>query len=181
MKSCSICQQMKNSVDFSPDSRASDCLQSCCKKCYSDKRKADYLVKKQEIDQRNKKWAKNNKNIANSIKLKWYLNNKEKARISSNKWMDNNRGLVNATASKRRSAKLKRTPKWLTEEQFKEIKSWYILAKELQWLSEAPLEVDHIVPLQGELVSGLHVPWNLQILPKSLNASKGNKLGGLHR
>lgn len=71
-----------------------------------------------------------------------------------------------------------RTPKWLSKEQIKEIASFYVMAKELEKVFTWKQCVDHIVPLQGKTVSGLHVPWNLQILSASMNIEKGNKFSG---
>ncbi len=70
-----------------------------------------------------------------------------------------------ANCIKRKSAKLKRTPKWAN---LKEITNFY---------KGCPkgLQVDHIIPLQGDNISGLHVLNNLQFLTPSENASKGNK------
>jgi 5-methylcytosine-specific restriction endonuclease McrA len=84
-------------------------------------------------------------------------------------WKKANPGLNAAESMKRHTAKLRRTPKWLTKEHLLEIKTLYVRA------TEARLEVDHIVPLQGKNVSGLHVPWNLQLLTKSENRRKCNR------
>lgn len=70
-----------------------------------------------------------------------------------------------AIKAKRRAAKLQRTPEWSETEAIKE------------FYMSCPVgyEVDHIIPLQGELVSGLHVLSNLQYLTEHENRSKQNK------
>ncbi len=79
--------------------------------------------------------------------------------------------------ARRRAKKLQATPKWLTEYQKGHIKAFYELCTALtETQPEKPLSVDHIIPLQGENVSGLHVPWNLQIITVSENSRKSNRL-----
>ncbi len=80
-----------------------------------------------------------------------------------------------AQTRKRQAAQLQRTPAWLTDANFKAMLVFYEEAKSLTEQTGVKYEVDHIVPLLGENVCGLHVPWNLQILTQSENRSKGNK------
>lgn len=54
------------------------------------------------------------------------------------------------------------------------LSDFYWLAKDLERVSGEKYHVDHIIPLAGKDVCGLHVPWNLQILPSDLNLSKSN-------
>jgi 5-methylcytosine-specific restriction endonuclease McrA len=68
------------------------------------------------------------------------------------------------------------TPKWLTPEQRMEIRLKYRLAIELSRATGVRHAVDHEVPLQGEDVCGLHVPWNLRVITQEENLKKSNKL-----
>lgn len=81
-----------------------------------------------------------------------------------------------ANVAHRRAAKLLCTPKWITEYCRHEIRELYKKRDALVKLTGISFHVDHIIPLQGVNVSGLHVPWNLQIIPACENLSKGNKL-----
>jgi 5-methylcytosine-specific restriction endonuclease McrA len=176
---------------FGKKTSAKDGLQSRCRSCISLKNAKNYKKNAEKIKtKRNIRYredpsyaleysARNYKENPEKVKAEtaeWQRKNPEKFIIIKNRWIGNNKHKIVFYANKRRTAKLNAAPSWLTEKQYKEIEEFYVLAKELQWLSEEPLHVDHIVPLQGENVSGLHVPWNLQILPRSMNSSKGNKV-----
>ncbi len=65
------------------------------------------------------------------------------------------------------AAQLQRVPAWADHEATKQV---YTEAQ------KQGLTVDHVYPLRGKLVSGLHVANNLQLLTKTENSSKGNKL-----
>ena len=104
--------------------------------------------------------------------LRYTANNPDVRKSSSNKYRQNNLSYYAAKRAQRRSAQLERTPPWVEPSS---MEGMYSLARRLTDLTGVQMEVDHIVPLQGELVSGLHVPWNLQLLPQSTNRKKGNR------
>lgn len=87
------------------------------------------------------------------------------------------KGKLNSLANdaKRRAAKMRRTPAWLTEEDYWMIEQAYELAALRKKMFGFSWHVDHVIPLQGEMVSGLHVPTNLQVIPWIVNVSKANK------
>lgn len=75
---------------------------------------------------------------------------------------------LKAIKAKRRAAVLQRSPKWISAEESKAITEFYAKCPQ-------GYEVDHVLPLQGKNVSGLHVLANLQYLPTIENRKKGNK------
>jgi len=102
--------------------------------------------------------------------------NKEYLAEQVRRYQKANPAKLNAINAKRRAAKLRATPNWLRSEELKQIEDFYKEAQSLKLATGQKYHVDHIVPLQGENVCGLHVPWNLQVIPASENLSKSNKL-----
>ena len=91
-------------------------------------------------------------------------------------YRDTHKGKRSAWLAKYRAALLNATPPWLTLKQRLEIELLYIEARQLETEDGVKRNVDHIYPLQGKTVCGLHVPWNLQILTATANRRKHNKL-----
>jgi 5-methylcytosine-specific restriction endonuclease McrA len=79
--------------------------------------------------------------------------------------------LTNARRRRYREA----TPSWLSAEQKLEIRFHYRMAIALSRATGMPHAVDHIVPIQGEDVCGMHVPWNMQVITQDENLKKSNK------
>jgi hypothetical protein len=136
-----------------------------------------------------KKWVQENPEKARAASANWAaknkehirefaLKNKEKNRIRHQNWAKDNPGLVREKTRRYQAAKQGATPPWLTVIHMAQMQEMYEIAVALEVQTGIPHHVDHIHPLRGKTVCGLHVPWNLQVLPQRDNIAKGNKLIG---
>ena len=89
------------------------------------------------------------------------------------------RSVDRASANKMRCARkravTRATPPWLDDWDRDYIVLVYDLARQITKQTGIKHHVDHVIPLRGKNVCGLHADWNLQILPATENAKKGNK------
>ncbi len=103
----------------------------------------------------------------------WQKNNPEKVAVRNGSWAKRNRAACAARLAKYRASLMAATPSWAD---ILKIKAVYLEADRLTKETGICHHVDHIVPLQGKNVCGLHVHWNLQAVPAHYNQSKGNRL-----
>ena len=159
--------------------RTSNCACVQCEKTIYKEQNKDWQQKnKEKYDLARKKWAKLNKEKRLESCKQWQKRNPEKHKLQMQTYQKNNKSKVNFVTAKRRATKLQRTPIWIDEGQKKSIALEYELAAWCSKVMGMKYHVDHIVPLQGKTVSGLHVPWNLQVIPASDNHKKSNRFIG---
>lgn len=160
-KYCKDCDKVLSIDSFNKESHSWDNLHKKCKECHSEYSMHYSIENKKKTALYYKKWADKNRE-----RLKEYNTAYRKQHLAEDA----------ARSMLRYTKKLKATPSWLTIEQRAAILLFYKQAKLLEKETGLKYHVDHIVPLQGVNVCGLHVPWNLQVLSAEDNIRKSNKL-----
>jgi hypothetical protein len=120
-------------------------------------------------------------------KSEWFNKNKERNLKRINEWREKNKEKVSEARKryrerhpveerlnvvKRRASKMSRTPKWADQDL---IKFFYATRAYMSAETGSQWHVDHIVPLRGKTVSGLHNHFNLRVVPAESNMKKGNR------
>jgi len=168
-KQCTSCGVLKTHEAFHKRSASPDGLNASCKTCRSTARKG-YQSQKDY----NKYYREVHRESLAVAKREWDLNNREHIRAYKRLYRKLEPVKHSHWDAKKKASRLKRTPSWLDKSQIEQIKVFYWLRDDLRAVTGMSYEVDHIVPLQGRNVCGLHVPWNLQILPADVNNKKSN-------
>jgi len=206
LKQCSKCRELKALSEYRKNARGKNGLRADCKSCHLNPKKRETLIDGQkrcitckEIKDLNAfqirrdygtlrgqcKECKResytayyaaNKNRFDQHKRDWVKNNPERQAASSSKWAKKNRAQLNRKDATRRASELHATPIWLTAIHKAQIQEMYDIAVARTMQTGTFYEVDHIHPLRGNGFSGLHVPWNLQVISQYENRSKGNSL-----
>lgn len=190
MKACTKCGVVKPLEEFNRKKTKKDGRRAQCKQCQRSEGREYHVKNKDRVNKRTAEYYQNNKEKYLEYSRKWSSENPERskarylrykhANLERCRERDEDYRLRNmdkdaARTAARRARKRQRTPPWLSEAHFAQINAFYSEATRLQKETGVKHHVDHIVPLKGETVSGLHVPWNLQVIPAKDNLTKSNK------
>lgn len=175
MKSCTVCKTEKTLDSFYRtwnNQRNKHYYRSMCKDCDKAKALEWHFKNHERSKQKAKEWHEANKDYANAKRKEAYrAEDLEVKQAKRKEHYKANKAVYLYNNTKRKRHVKKSTPDWADQ---KRIQARYILSKYLTELDGRQRHVDHVIPLRGELVSGLHVADNLQILYAEDNLSKSN-------
>lgn len=144
---------------------------------------------KEKIAKKSKEWRDSNKEAISLKDKKYREKNKEKLSQTRRKYREKNKEIISekkrkyhienphikaASRLRRENRLLEVGMRWEEEKTALVARTFYKEARELEKLTGIEWEVDHKYPISGEVVSGLHVHNNLQVIPAWLNGHKKN-------
>lgn len=184
-KTCTKCGEDKPLTEYYKDKTKKMGVSPACKSCKSyydkcrhDKNRETLLKYMKDYHWKNRDKILSRKKIyreENSEKIFEYRKeNSASSKEYQSEYYLRNKGKFQYKSALRRSNRLKATPPWLTPEQKALVENLYKFRANVSGVVGREYHVDHIVPLQSEVVCGLHVPWNLQVIPAKDNLSKSN-------
>jgi len=197
MKVCTKCGVEKAYSEFGTRKNLLDGLSKQCKDCVRKYDREYYSKNREACMARSRKWQNANKDklwhvaYADKAKIRraiykagnkerisesgkaYRLNNAEKERIRHKEYAVNNRGKRAANEDRRRNSMRIATPMWAN---LFFIEEAYSLAKLRTEITGHKWHVDHIVPLQSEIVCGLHVHDNIRVVLGKVNMQKYNRV-----
>jgi hypothetical protein len=149
--------------------------------------KAYRLAHREESNAYHRKWLKENREKANTYRARWKMKHPDVlARVKTSfderhpgwqkeydaRWKRENPAEHAARQAAHRALRIMAQPPWVKRE---DVAAFYVEARRQSLITGIPHEVDHIWPLHGNGFVGLHVSWNLRIIPKAENNRKRNK------
>jgi len=175
MKTCKLCGIEKPLDQFYRHRGCKQGVNSRCIVCTLSLQAARYDPKvnseRHKAKYANPAYVKRAREQANA----WCKANRAKASANVRKHYERNPDKARMKLAKRRAAKLRRSVVWSNPFFVSEA---YRLATLRSKLTGVPWVVDHVVPLRGRFVSGLHVHTNLQVIEMAENCRKNNRFEG---
>lgn len=176
MKTCKTCAVDRPFDQFERWKKPSGATgyRAVCRSCREVSRKpgrSDYAQQNADkLSQYAATWRDENRGKYRDMHQRWRDANRDKVRAADRKYHAANTLKRVLKARKREAEELRAMPAWADPARIAEV---YELAKEFR---EAGLDVhvDHVVPLRGENVSGLHVHTNLRVCLAKMNIVKSN-------
>jgi len=118
-------------------------------------------------------WRLSNLERKRAANARWRAENPEKARESVRSHCRRNKGKVAAKTRRQQAARIQRSPSWSDRQS---LELFYAVAHIARLtFPELNPQVDHVIPLNGDRVSGLHVHTNLSVIPGVKNLLKSNR------
>lgn len=127
---------------------------------------------KETVNAATRRWRIQNPTSADATRRKYYTTNKEIYLTRTKHWRSNNKSKLRIYNTRRREQLVLATVKWANMQAIDKIYKQAVLMTEQTGTQH---HVDHIIPLNGKEVCGLHVEYNLQILTASENYNKNRK------